>query len=92
MGMTKREQKLEEEVATLRSEVAGLKEQVRQLVVANAQLRQELDKFKQEPPFFVKPNTPKDKDKAEKQPRRKRAKGLNPFSECFLLLSAPSTP
>lgn len=61
----------------LRAEVASLKEQVRQLLDANAQLRAELDKYKQEPPSFVKPNTVKPKDKAQKQPRRKRAKDQN---------------
>jgi len=68
---------LEEEVRALSAEVASLQEQVRQLLAANAQLRQELDKYKSEPPSFIKPNTPKPKDKAEKQPRRKRAKDQN---------------
>jgi transposase len=68
---------LEEEVIALRVEVASLKEQVRQLLAANAQLRQELDKYKNEPPSFIKANTPKPKDNAEKKPRRKRAKDQN---------------
>ncbi len=75
--MTKREQELEAEVAVLRAEVAALKEQVAQLLAANAQLRAQLDKFQSEPPSFIKPNTAKSKDKAEKQPRRKRAKDQN---------------
>lgn len=68
---------LEEEVSTLRAEVASLKEQVRQLLAVNTELRQQLDKYHSEPPSFVKPNTPKPKDKAEKTPRRKRAKEQN---------------
>lgn len=77
MSMTKREQELEREVAVLRAEVAALKEQVAQLLAVNAQLRAELDKYKSEPPSFVKPNTAKSKDKAQKQPRRKRAHDQN---------------
>ena len=42
-----------------------------------AQLQAELHKYKSEPPSFVKPNTPKSKDKDQKQPRRKRAKDQN---------------
>lgn len=68
---------IEEEVIALRAEVASLKEQVEQLLAANAQLRQELDKYRSEPPSFIKPNTPKPKDKVEKQPRRRRAKEQN---------------
>lgn len=68
---------LEEEVSALRAEVASLKEQVRQLLTTNAQLRQELDRYKNEPPSFVKPNTPRPKDKADRKPRRKRAKEQN---------------
>ncbi len=75
--MTKREQELEAEVAALQAEVAAVKEQVAQLLSANAQLRAELDKFQSEPPSFIKPNTAKSKDKADKQPRRKRAKDQN---------------
>lgn len=78
------ERTLEEEVIALRGEVVSLKEQVEQLLAANAQLRsenaqlrQELDKYRSEPPSFVKPSTAKPKDKAQKQPRRKRAKEQN---------------
>lgn len=68
---------LEEEVIELRTEVESLEEQVGQLLTANAQLRAELDKYRDEPPSFVNPNTPKPKDKADEQPRRKRAKDQN---------------
>src|SRR5437879_2057544 len=68
---------LEEEVVALRAEVAGLKEQVGQLLAANARLQAQLDKYRSEPPSFIKPSTPKPKDKAQKQPRRKRAKDQN---------------
>lgn len=68
---------MEEEVMALRGEVASLREQVSQLLAANAQLQADLDKFRSEPPAFIKPNTPKSKDKAQKQPRRKRAKDQN---------------
>jgi transposase len=77
MIMTKREEELEEEVAALRTEVDGLKEQVAQLLAANAQLQARLDKLQSEPPSFVKPNTPKPKEQAEKKSRRKRAKDQN---------------
>lgn len=75
--MTKREQELEAEVGVWRAEVAALKEQVAQLLAANAALQAELNKYKSEPPSFVKPNTPKPKDKAQNNPRRKRAKEQN---------------
>lgn len=68
---------LEEEVIALRAEAASLKEQVEQLLAANAQLRQELDKYRSEPPSFVKPNTAKPREAAEKKSRRKRAKEQN---------------
>jgi DNA-binding protein H-NS len=68
---------LEEEVIALRAEVTSLKEQLAQALAVIAQLREELDKYRSEPPSFVKPNTPKPKDKAQKQPRRKRAKDQN---------------
>ena len=74
-GMTDRS--LEEEVIALRAEVVSLKEQLAQALAVIAQLRAELDKYKSEPPSFVKPNTAKPKDKAQKQPRRKRAKDQN---------------
>ena len=77
VSMRKREEELEAEVAVLRVEVAALKEQVAQLLAANAALQAQLDKYKSEPPSFVKPNTAKSKGKAEKQPRRKRAKEQN---------------
>jgi len=67
----------EEEVIALRAEVANLKEQLAQALAVIAQLREELDKYRSEPPSFIKPNTPKAKDKAQKQPRRKRAKDQN---------------
>jgi transposase len=68
---------LEEEVITLRAEVASLKEQLAQTLAVIAQLQAELDKHRSEPPSFVKPNTPKPKDKTDKQQRRKRAKDQN---------------
>ena len=68
---------LEEEVIALWAEVASLKEQLAQALAANAQLRQELDKYRNEPPSFIKANTPKPKDKGHKEPRRKRAKEQN---------------
>lgn len=52
-----RKMTLEEEVVALRAEVTSLKEQVGVLLAANAQLRAELDKYRNEPPSFVKPNT-----------------------------------
>ena len=64
---------LEEEVVQLRAELA----EARTLI---AKLQQELERLRSEraePPPFVKPNTPKLKDKADKQPRRKRAKEQN---------------
>jgi transposase len=67
----------EEEVIALRTEVANLKQQLTQALAVIAQLRKELDKYKNEPPSFIKPTTPKPKDKAEKEPRRKRAKDQN---------------
>lgn len=75
--MTKREQELEAEVAVLRAEVGALKEQVAQLLGANAELQAQLSKFQSEPPSFIKPNSAKSKDKAQKQPRCKRAKEQN---------------
>src|SRR5215210_2812486 len=75
--MTKREQELEEEVAVLLAEVSSLKEQLAQALAVIAQLQAELHKYKSEPPSFVKSNTAKPKDKAQKQPRRKRAKEQN---------------
>ena len=86
---------LEEEVIALRTEVASLKEQLVQLLTANAQLQAQLDKFRSDPPSpsFIKPSTPKSKEKAQKRSRRKRAKGHNPFDQCLVLLSHPaSTP
>lgn len=71
---------LEEEVVALRAEVASLKEQLAQALATNAQLLQELDKYRNdrnEPPSFIKANTSKPKDKAQKEPRRKRAKEQN---------------
>ncbi len=68
---------LEEEVIALRTEVASLKQQLDQALVVIAQLQAELDKYRSEPPPFVKPNTPKQKEQAEKKPRRKRAKDQN---------------
>jgi len=68
---------VEEEVIALRAEVASLKEQLAQALGVIAQLQAQLHKYKSEPPSFVKPNTPKSKDKDQKQPRRKRAKEQN---------------
>ncbi len=68
-----REKTLEKEVEQLRAELA----QARALI---AELRAELDRLQNErttPPPFVKPNTPKAKSHATKQPRRKRAKEQN---------------
>jgi transposase len=67
----------EEEVIALRAQVATLKEQLAQALAVIAQLRAELDKYRNQPPSFIKPNTAKSKDKAQKQPRRKRAKHQN---------------
>lgn len=67
---------LEEEIA-LKAEVVSLKEQLAQALAVIAQLSAELDKYRNETPSFVKPNTSKSKDKAQKQPRRKRAKDQN---------------
>lgn len=77
--MTNRERELEEQVEVLRAEVADLKEQVATLLATNARLQAQVDKLQAEPPAFVKANTAKskDKDKAQKQPRRKRAKDQN---------------
>ena len=68
---------LEEEVVALRAQVTSLKEQLAQALAANAQLRAELNKHRNEPPSFIKANTPKPKERADKQPRRKRAKEQN---------------
>lgn len=75
MGMT-----VEEEVALLREENRHLREQLEQALAMIAQLQSELDKYrenKSEPPSFIKPNSAKSKDKAQKQPRRKRATDQN---------------
>jgi hypothetical protein len=64
---------VEEEVVQLRAELA----EARALI---AELRAELDQLRNErsnPPHFVKPNTPKAKSQANKEPRRKRAKEQN---------------
>lgn len=73
------EKTFEEEVIALRAEVASLKEQLAQALAVIAQLREELDKYKSEPPsfVFVKPNTPSSKKNDQKLPRRKRAKEQN---------------
>lgn len=68
---------VEEEVIVLRAEVASLKAQLAQALAVIAQLQAELDKYRSEPPSFIKPNAPKPKDKAHKQPRRRRAKDQN---------------
>jgi transposase len=70
---------LEEDVIALRAEVASLKAQLAQALVVNAQLQAQLDKYQNQPPSFVKPNSPKSVDKANPQnkPRRKRAKDQN---------------
>src|SRR5664279_1689535 len=69
----------EEEVMALRAEVVILKEQLAQALAANTQLQAQLDKYRSEPPSFVKPNTSKSKDQtnSEKKPRRKRSKDQN---------------
>ncbi|MBF6614863.1 MAG: IS66 family transposase [Chloroflexi bacterium] len=64
---------LEEEVVQLRAELAEAR-------VLIAKLQQELERLRSErsePPSFVKPNTDKPKDQAQKQPRRKRANDQN---------------
>jgi transposase len=66
-----------EEVVALQAEVATLKEQLARALAVIAQLQAELDKYRNEPPSFIKPNTAKSKDKAQKQPRRKRTKDQN---------------
>lgn len=75
---------LEEEVAHLRAENAQLQEQLRlaleQLAQALAritELEAKLEQVQSTAPSFVKPNTAKPKDKAEKRPRHKRAKDQN---------------
>lgn len=71
---------LAEEVERLRVENEQLREQLAQALVLIAQLQQELERLrseKEQPPPFVKSNTAKSKDKAEKKPRRKRAKDQN---------------
>lgn len=70
---------LEEEVTTLRAEVASLKEQLAQALAMVAQLQAELDKYRHQPPSFIKPNTPKSKDtdNSEGKTRRKRATDQN---------------
>ncbi|MEO5951350.1 MAG: IS66 family transposase [Chloroflexia bacterium] len=67
----------EEEVLVLRAEVAALKGQLAQALALIAQLRAEIEQLRSSPPTFVKPSTPKPKEKAQKQPRRKRAKDQN---------------
>jgi hypothetical protein len=57
----------EEEVIALRVEVVSPKAQLTQAVAVIAQLQAELDKYRNEPSAFVKPNTPKSKDRAEQQ-------------------------
>ncbi len=69
--------RLEEEVIALRAEVVSLKEELAQALAVVAQLQAELHKYKSEPPPFVKPNTHRSKDEADKRPRRKRAKEQN---------------
>ncbi len=76
------ERTLEDEVMALRTEVASLKAQLEKALAVNAQLQTEVDRYRNQPPSFVKANTPKSKanaDKAnlEKKPRRKRAKDQN---------------
>jgi transposase len=64
---------IEEEVVQLRIELA----EARALIV---ELRAEIERLRNErsdPPPFVKPNTAKSKNQADKQPRRKRAKEQN---------------
>ncbi len=70
-----RSEDFEEEVARLRTENQQLREQLAQALALVAQLQQELEQVRSEraqPPSFVKP-----KDKADKEPRRKRAKDQN---------------
>lgn len=76
--------RVEEEVAGLRAENSQLKEQLRlalehleEALARIKQLEEELERVKSAPPSFVKPSTPQPKDKAQKQPRRKRAKDQN---------------
>lgn len=71
---------LEEEVARLGQENQQLREQLAQALTLIAQLQQDLDRLRSErseQPSFAKPNTPKPKDTAHKQSRRKRAKDQN---------------
>lgn len=67
----------EEEVIALRAEVASLKAQLAQALALVVKLQAELEHLRASPPPRIKPNTPKPKDKAQKNPRRKRAKEQN---------------
>ena len=64
---------LEEEVIQLRAELVEARQVIAQLRAELEQLRSE----KADPPPFIKPNSDKSKNKAQKQPRRKRAKDQN---------------
>jgi len=75
---------LEEEVAHLRAENKELKQLLAQALSRIAELEamvqdleQALTGAKNGPPAFIKANTPKPKDDAEKKPRRRRAKEQN---------------
>lgn len=73
-------EELEEEVARLQAEKAQLREQLTQALALIAQLQQELEQLRSglgEPPTFIKPSTPQPRSKADKSPRRKRAKDQN---------------
>lgn len=61
---------LEEEVVKLRAELAAALAKIKELEA-------ELERVKSAPLSFVKPNTPKSKEKSEKKARRKRAKDQN---------------
>lgn len=68
---------LEEEVVLLREENKQLGELLEQALARIAKLETALENTQSEPPSFIKPNTLKTKSKADKSPRRKRAKEQN---------------
>lgn len=68
---------LEEEVVLLREENKRLGELLEQALARIAKLEADIEHAKSDLPSFVKPSTPKTKGKADKQPRRKRAKEQN---------------
>ena len=65
---------------TSEEEIAYLREELAKAQALIAELRAEIERLRVGvggPASFIKPSTPKPKDKAEKKPRRKRAKDQN---------------